>query len=263
MPTCFVIQPFDRGPFDKRYDELLKPAITDAGLKPYRVDQDPGVTIPIDDIEKGIREAEVCLADITTDNPNVWYEVGFAMACGKPVVLICSDPRPQPFPFDVRHRTIITYSHDSASDFEKLKKEVTERLVAQVKKAEELQTVATLAQVTTVEGDLAPHEVSLLITMMTLATTPFDTVSPYKVQESMKRSGYTKMASTLALAGLKQKDLIEYEQESDDFGHSALMCKISATGIEWILKNQDHFHLKISEPEAPPTPIADDDPFQS
>ncbi len=42
MPTCFVIQPFDKGgPYDKRYRGVLVPAITDAGLEPYRVDEDP------------------------------------------------------------------------------------------------------------------------------------------------------------------------------------------------------------------------------
>ncbi len=71
MTKCFVIQPFDKGPFDKRYDDVLTPAIERAGLQPYRVDRDPSVTIPIEGIETGIRESEACLADITTDNPNV------------------------------------------------------------------------------------------------------------------------------------------------------------------------------------------------
>ena len=34
MPTCFVIQPFDKGPFDKRYDDVLDPAIRAALLEP-------------------------------------------------------------------------------------------------------------------------------------------------------------------------------------------------------------------------------------
>lgn len=36
----------------------------------------PGVQVPIESIEQGIRKATVCLADITEDNPNVWYELG-------------------------------------------------------------------------------------------------------------------------------------------------------------------------------------------
>jgi len=78
MPTCFVIQPFDSaGKFDKRYKETFVPAIVAAGLEPYRVDQDARADVLITSIEDGIRSAAsaaVCLADITTDNPNVWYE---------------------------------------------------------------------------------------------------------------------------------------------------------------------------------------------
>jgi hypothetical protein len=38
MARCFVIQPFDRGgPYDKRYRDVLTPAIQEAGLEPYRV----------------------------------------------------------------------------------------------------------------------------------------------------------------------------------------------------------------------------------
>lgn len=71
MATCFIIQPFDDGPFDKRYEDILAPAVSAAGLEPYRVDRDPRVSIPIDEIEAGIRSSDICLAEITTDNPNL------------------------------------------------------------------------------------------------------------------------------------------------------------------------------------------------
>src|SRR5438270_78974 len=120
MPgNCFVIQPFDKGPFDKRYHDVFVPAIRTAGLEPYRVDLDPAVSIPIDEIERKINDADCCLADISIDNPNVWYEVGFAKACGKEIVLVC-ESRTTSFPFDVRHRNILTYTTHSPSDFTKL-----------------------------------------------------------------------------------------------------------------------------------------------
>ena len=88
MPRCFVIQPFDSGKFDKRFEDVYKPAIEAAGLEAYRVDQDISVEVPIEAIEAGIRSAAVCLADITTDNPNVWYELGYAFASGRLVIMI-------------------------------------------------------------------------------------------------------------------------------------------------------------------------------
>ncbi len=61
LATCFVIQPFDGGKFDKRFDDILVPAIRDAGLEAYRVDRDPTVSIPIEQIESGI---ESCRAHL-------------------------------------------------------------------------------------------------------------------------------------------------------------------------------------------------------
>jgi hypothetical protein len=95
---CFVIQPFDDGgPFDKRYDDVLVPAIRAAELEEYRVDRDPNVAIPIDQIETAIPTSVICLADITLDNPNVWFELGYAIALAKQVVLICNKNRATPF----------------------------------------------------------------------------------------------------------------------------------------------------------------------
>jgi len=42
MPNCFMIQPFDSGKFDKRFDDVYVPAIEAAGLEAYRVVVIPG-----------------------------------------------------------------------------------------------------------------------------------------------------------------------------------------------------------------------------
>jgi hypothetical protein len=113
-----VIQPFDNGGrFDKRYRDVLEPAIRDAGLEPYRVDVDPSVSVPIEAIQSGIRRAAVCLADITLDNPNVWFELGYALASDKQMCLVCSEERTSKYPFDVQHRSIIKYRIESKADF--------------------------------------------------------------------------------------------------------------------------------------------------
>lgn len=260
MPRCFVIQPFDKGPYDKRYKDVLAPAISDAGLEPYRVDEDPAVTIPIEEIEKGIREAEICLADVTTNNPNIWFEVGFALANGRPVVMICADPRQEQYPFDVRHRQIIPYTLQSSSDFDKLKSDVTTRLRAQAVKAEKLKTAAAMSQASvTVSGSLLPHEVSVLITIMSTVDTPDSSMSAWQIKEEMKRSGFTAMASTLAIAGLARKGMIESYRGRDENGESYNYCKITEGGVDWMLENDQMVRL-TKVPTS--SPITDDDiPF--
>ena len=108
---CFVIQPFQEI-FNKRYEDTYDPAIRAAGLVPYRVDKDPSAKNLIEQIENKIEEAAICLADISIDNPNVWYELGYAFASGKDVVMVCDKQR-KDFPFDIRHKSIIPYSNDS------------------------------------------------------------------------------------------------------------------------------------------------------
>jgi nucleoside 2-deoxyribosyltransferase len=88
---------------------VFVPAIEAAGLDPYRVDRDPAALIPIEDIEVGIRRADVCLADISLPNPNGWFEVGFAIAAAKPVILVCAHDPARRFPFDIQHRAVISY----------------------------------------------------------------------------------------------------------------------------------------------------------
>jgi nucleoside 2-deoxyribosyltransferase len=263
-----VIQPFDKGPYDKRYDDILEPAISEAGLEPYRVDQDPSVTIPIDDIENHIREAEICLADISTNNPNVWYEVGYAFANGKPVVLICAEPRTEAFPFDVRHRQIITYATQSSSDFEKLKKDVMAKLKAQLKKTEKLQTAVAMSQIKTTEG-LRANEIAALYSIASEVSMPSDGLFPGRVKDLMKRSGFTPLASTLALAGLKQKEMLVFEMFHDnEIQESYPVCKLTDKALTWMLDNQDEFRMRNDEvdeqpePQGRPTSIKDEDiPF--
>ncbi len=117
MPTCFIIQPFDSGKFDKRYKETFAPATIAAGFEPYRVHEDPRAGVLITSIEDGIRSAAVCLADITADNPNVWFELGFALAVNRPVVMVCSNERTGKYPFDIQHRSIIPYNPKRKATF--------------------------------------------------------------------------------------------------------------------------------------------------
>lgn len=128
MARCFVIQPFDSDKFDTRYKDTFRPAIVAAGFEPYRVDEDFGVLVPINDIERGIKAATVCFAEVSTDNVNVWYELGYAIAWAKPVVMVCEKKARLKLPFDIQHRTITYYDPETVSGFERVKTEITARL---------------------------------------------------------------------------------------------------------------------------------------
>jgi hypothetical protein len=227
MSRCFVIQPFDKGAFEQRYDDVLAPAIKNADLEPYRVDQDPSVSIPIDSIENGILNSELCLADITLDNPNVWFEVGYAIAAKKEVVFICSAERITPFPFDVQHRKITKYATASRRDFNELEQKITQRLRALIKSNKELGVVSKLSPTQETEG-LAPHEVAVLVILMENRLSPDSSTHPEQIQERMRRSGFTNVAVGIALNALHSKEYIDYVNVEADFGNSNLMCTLTA-----------------------------------
>ena len=125
---CFIIQPLDEV-YKTRCDKTYKPAIEKAGLYPYRVDEHyDAKTLIIQKIREEIEDSQVCLAEITENNPNVWYEFGFADGCGVPVVLICEDGKRESLPFDVNQRNVCFYKTDSQGDWEELQQEITRRL---------------------------------------------------------------------------------------------------------------------------------------
>lgn len=73
-----------------------------------------------DDIVTSLREAAFCIADITGNNANVMWETGYAMALGKPTILIGQDVAK--LPFDLKVHRILPYLHQ---DLNRLSKELT------------------------------------------------------------------------------------------------------------------------------------------
>lgn len=241
MDKCFIIQPFDGGQFDKRYADIIKPTIEKVGLEPYRVDEDHNSSIPINDIEDGIKNSLICLADITLDNPNVWYELGYAISANKPVVMICSKDRKTKFPFDVQHRTIIEYSTESPQDFDKLKLNIEKRINALLQKREALSKVSS-ESIANVEG-LAQHELITIVAIAENLDSPEDNVSSYVIKRDIENSGFTKMAAILGIQSLTKKGLIS-NHEYPDYNDTYIGYQLTENGWNWVLDNQDRFEMK-------------------
>jgi hypothetical protein len=241
MPRCFVIQPFDAGKFDKRYEQVFKPAIVAAGLEAYRVDQDDRVEIPIEAIETGIREAAVCLADISTDNPNVWYELGYASSANRSVVMVCDSSRDR-FPFDIQHRTVIRYQTDAPEDFTALQGKISARLKIAMQKTESLRQIET-ELVAPVSG-LSQSELTFLAILVGEVGTPDGTVSSWSLGNSAEREGLTKAGFALAYRRLLTKLLIEEKMATDHNDHGYVGLAITEKGWQWIDSNEDRFILR-------------------
>lgn len=132
---CFVMQPF-APPLGDYYEKVYKPAIEKAGLTPIRADADLfGTGKIIDQIWRGINDAKVLLAELTSRNPNVFYELGLAHALQKPVVLISSNE--EDVPFDLQHIRVIYYDVTDPFWGNKLVDKVAENIVSAIRNPEE------------------------------------------------------------------------------------------------------------------------------
>lgn len=91
---CFVIMPISDNPkypdghFGRVYEHLIKPACEIAGFKAIRADDVLNTNYIALDVIKKIVESELAICDLSSQNPNVLYELGIRQAFNKPVVLI-------------------------------------------------------------------------------------------------------------------------------------------------------------------------------
>lgn len=108
-PVAFVVMQFT-DEFNSLYNDVIKPTCLKHGMKCIRGDDIYSNGLIIHDIIKSIRESTLIIADVTPDNPNVFYEVGFAHGIDKPTILL-SDKKRDRLPFDVAGIRTIFYSN--------------------------------------------------------------------------------------------------------------------------------------------------------
>jgi tetratricopeptide (TPR) repeat protein len=100
-PHAFIAMPFgikadaDGQPadFNRICDELLKPALEDAGCEVFRADDEERAGDIRADMFQELLVADLVLADLTVDNPNVWYELGVRHALRARGVVLTMGPR--------------------------------------------------------------------------------------------------------------------------------------------------------------------------
>jgi hypothetical protein len=108
---AFVVMQFST-PYNELYVDVISPVCTDAKIKAVRADEIYGPEIILADIMKQINESKLVIAEITAGNPNVFYEIGYAQAIGKPIILIAEQGTTPPF--DVSPFRILFYENSIA-----------------------------------------------------------------------------------------------------------------------------------------------------
>lgn len=125
---CFVAMSFDPSMHDA-YDSGIKPALTiDCELpEPIRVDREQFNEKIDDRILAEIRTCQFLVSDVTLHRPGVYFEAGFAMGLGRPVVWTCRRNDMQNAHFDTRQ-----YNHIEWDSPGELREKLAQRVLATI-----------------------------------------------------------------------------------------------------------------------------------
>lgn len=140
-PLCFVLMPFGEkadpagGPaidFDRIYQTALKPGIEAADMEAIRADEERTGGIIHKPMFERLLLCDYALADLTTANANVFYELGVRHTA-RPATTLTVFARHQPIPFDVNFLRSMPYDLGENNGFGEaqvsaLRRAVTEKL---------------------------------------------------------------------------------------------------------------------------------------
>lgn len=257
-PVCFVIQSFDSGKFDRRYIETIRPALIKADVDPQRADEILGLNPVIDKIEKAIESAAICIAEVSEDNPNVWLELGYALALNRPTVILCDRAVRSKLPFDIQHRPVILYRTDSRSGFDELERDIIRFVKNQLETERRIEKTYTLKPGSEQSSDLAKYEVSILATAFAAWPTPVGSISHWDLEKKLRSEGFTEVGLALGLSKLIDRSyLVERIVMEEDSHYGSVEVKhyqISPEGILWIQNHAELLTLQVEKSRTPTRP---------
>lgn len=117
--TCFVVMGFGKKTdlatgrvldLDKSYRNIIKPAVTEAGLTCLRADEIIHSGIIDVPMYEQLLKADVVVADLSTANNNAFYELGVRHAL-RPYTTITIAEEKLTVPFDANHVLVRSYKH--------------------------------------------------------------------------------------------------------------------------------------------------------
>lgn len=111
--TCFIISPIGQEGSPARehandvFDFIIKPAMEECGVEAFRSDHlyEPGRIS--EQMFAALAHESMCVAVLTGNNPNVFYELAIAQAAGKPLIILLE--KGQVLPFDIQDLRCVYY----------------------------------------------------------------------------------------------------------------------------------------------------------
>jgi hypothetical protein len=125
---AFVAQPFE-GRNNLFYEKIVKPSCYWEKVKPIRVDQMAPEQDLLEKAKKFMENAHLFIADLTRDNPNVYYEVGYLERAGIPGVFLSYEPGKSAFYMKYKDIVKISMGPDGIADCRKSLRQALKKIL--------------------------------------------------------------------------------------------------------------------------------------
>jgi hypothetical protein len=234
LKTCFVIQKFDGDVFDKRYRETFAPAIERAGAKPIRADEVLGTRPIVSKIEEGLRNADVAFAEVSEDNPNVFLELGFALALKVPTVILCDKSKRLNLPFDIAHRPITFYKTQAMSDYAKVSSDIESAISAALIESSSRHSVNDESAA---RLDVDEVKSACLVALLDQSLRSPSGSTLWEIQKEVSSDGISERMISLALISLINDGLVDKSTLFDSDGDEYTAFRLSEQGSKFLLRS--------------------------
>lgn len=232
--TCFVIQCFDDGTYDKRYRETFAPAIERGGAKPVRADEVLGTHPVVEKIEQGLRNADVAFAEISEDNPNVFLELGYALALHVPTIIVCDKGRRSRLPFDIAHRPVNFYVTDAQSDYERISNEIEKGVAAALTEDRLTYTFIGNPEDASSVDEVKSGCLTQLVEQSLISPAG---ASLWQLEKDLAQFGFSSRMISLAIAGLISDGLVRKHELTDPNNEPYHSFSLSERGQKHLLRS--------------------------
>ena len=203
-PLCFVLMPFGMKldpaghtvDFDSVYQTLIGPAIEEAGMEPLRADEERVGGLIHKPMFERLVLCEFAVADLTTANANVYYELGLrhGVRPWSTVLLFAAGTR---LPFDVAPVRALAYDLDGGGR----PKDVEKSQAALVQRLRDARNAIPDSPVFQLVDDMRPQEIDRLKTDTFRDRTAIATGAKRKLAAARKQGAEAVRAEGLRLAG--------------------------------------------------------------
>lgn len=248
---CFVIMPisdpegYEKGHFERVYKDIFIPAISKAGLIPFRADDDKTTNLIQLEILRKLLDCPIALCDLSSRNPNVLFELGIRQAFDKPVILVQEVGTPKIF--DISSIRCIEYRkerlyHEVLEDQEG----ISEALLSTIKSCNEGTSVNSIVRLLALTKPASIPEIkefekdpSLKIIMNELSNLRFE-------MRSLRRDEYRQ--SSVREFDIEKRKYIKNRQMAEEM---MIEKRLTNELFEEVMKNRDKYRTMAMRNNAP------------